>query len=369
MTDSLGDQRKLTGFIRIRLIWFSWIFAPYAVAFIGAQSAPINSLWVAAAWLIAALVCVATMQYLRLTSDDLRLLRPPTLRQAVIGIAIAAANFAVLCQLFTFMTGTTILWSGLYQERIAIAIAIALFSGVHEEVLYRLALFAILLRRFTFHVAIFLQALIFTLMHFGTAFIERAPLHFASGLVFGLVAVRYGIVSSIAAHGTWNGLILMFQGGVGPGYRLYNLWLNSEFQALAPAIVGISWFISALILWVVYPVRWAAPPNAIRGFHGRVKENEMSNALGIPKYRRVIGVAIVASGLVLASVALMYADYLEDLYTGPLTVSIFGVVMILAGTYLVPFVLYPCIYDRFPAWVQRLPIEKVTALKALLGVK
>lgn len=95
----------------------------------------------------------------------------------------------------------------------------------------------------------------------------------------------------------------------------------------------------------------------------------MLHALGIPKYRRVIGVVIVTLGVVLASIALMYADYLEELYTGPFTVTIFGVLMILAGVYLVPFVLYPCMYDRFPAWVQGLPSEKVAALKALLGVK
>lgn len=95
----------------------------------------------------------------------------------------------------------------------------------------------------------------------------------------------------------------------------------------------------------------------------------MSDALGMPKYRRVIGVAIVTLGVTLASIALTYADHLEDIYDGPLTVSFFGVVMILAGAYLVPFVLYPCMYDRFPSWVQRLPNEKVAALKSLLGVK
>ena len=263
MSDSVGKRNEPTSF-RVRLIWFGWIFVPFAVAFIGAKSAPINSAWVASAWLIAAIVCGNTMQYLPLSNDAFHLLRRPTLQHVIVGMAIAIANFTLLSQLVTFVTGTAILWSGLYQERFAIAIAVALFSGLHEEVLCRVALLAILLRKLSPLAAIFAQALIFALMHFGPTFVERMPFHFASGVVFGLVAVRYGVVSSAAAHVTWNCLVLMFQGGVGPGYRLNNLWLNSQFQDFAPAIAGISWSFSAVILWALFSrVGWAPRAHAL----------------------------------------------------------------------------------------------------------
>ena len=95
----------------------------------------------------------------------------------------------------------------------------------------------------------------------------------------------------------------------------------------------------------------------------------MTNRLGITFFRRIFGAVFISFGYILGFACISYSDVLDANSTDPISYGILGAILLMAGLILAPTVLYPCLYDRFPTWVNALPTKAVHSLKVLLGAR
>lgn len=95
----------------------------------------------------------------------------------------------------------------------------------------------------------------------------------------------------------------------------------------------------------------------------------MTPNLQLPIHRRVIGATFVILFFVIGFVELFNIDTMSDMFVGPVSLTASGILLVIAGIVCWPFVLFPCIFDRFPRWVHGLPEATIGQLKWLLGAK
>jgi hypothetical protein len=95
----------------------------------------------------------------------------------------------------------------------------------------------------------------------------------------------------------------------------------------------------------------------------------VSSNLMIPVFRRVIGAGFVFLFFVIGTIGLLYGNGSEALSNGSLSLVESSYFLIVCGFICTPFLLYPCLFDRFPDWVESFPKQTVDNLKLMLGSK
>ena len=101
----------------------------------------------------------------------------------------------------------------------------------------------------------------------------------------------------------------------------------------------------------------------------------MQKKLKLPRYRRVAGGVLIAAGYCLG-IGLIVIDALdiESIYDAVAVpfeprASTLGAMLVIGASVITPSVLYPCIFDKFPDWFDRLPKEMVHNFAQMLGVR
>lgn len=95
----------------------------------------------------------------------------------------------------------------------------------------------------------------------------------------------------------------------------------------------------------------------------------MTDSLYLKISHRIIGAIFVLTFLVMGTIELLLPYTFEVVNSGPFPLQVSGILLFAAGIVCWPFILYPCVYDRFPGWVQQFPVQSLNALKALLGAR
>ena len=103
---------------------------------------------------------------------------------------------------------------------------------------------------------------------------------------------------------------------------------------------------------------------------------EETTSLNIPVFRRVAGATIVVAAYVIGTAALVWprvfdASASRDRILFPSEPRAYGLLMLLGAVFLSPYILYPCLRDRFPRWLVRFTKAKHVEIisRQLLGAR
>jgi hypothetical protein len=99
------------------------------------------------------------------------------------------------------------------------------------------------------------------------------------------------------------------------------------------------------------------------------------NKLGISKFRRIVGAIMVMGGYLVALVAAVAPKVYDSAAAAntivlPSNTKAISIVSLFCAITLSPFILFPCMFDRFPKWVCSVYSEvQLSAIaKAVFGV-
>jgi hypothetical protein len=102
----------------------------------------------------------------------------------------------------------------------------------------------------------------------------------------------------------------------------------------------------------------------------------MQKKLKLPTYRRVAGGLLITSGYVvgvglIVMSAFFKIDGIYDSAAFPfeLSASTLGIFIVVAASVISPSIFYPCLFDRFPKWFDKLPRQMVTIFAQMLGAR
>ena len=91
--------------------------------------------------------------------------------------------------------------------------------------------------------------------------------------------------------------------------------------------------------------------------------------LGLPPKRRILGVLINALIVIVGLAEVIYPHVFSGAAPGDLSLEMTGTLLVAAGVLISPFILFPCVTNRYPRWVERLPEETVRVLKQMIGAR